>query len=648
MNKQINKLIDNENRTIFLQKNIQSEILRFYSELYRKNEVIDIDLDTILDYSDVPKLTDFLSQSLEGQLTMEEVFQSLSSMKNCKSPGLDGYTVEFFKHFWKDISFFLLRYLNFAFMSGRMSEIHKLGVISLIPKNNKERLYLRNWRLISLLNVTYKIASACIANRLKKVLPFLINENQKGFMEGRFIGENIRLLYDLLLYTDVNDIPGLLLLIDFEKAFDSISHHFIIKVLQYFKFGPSIIRWFSVFYENIQSCIVVNGHLTPRFRIERGCRQGDPLSSYIFLLCAEILGIMFRKSRFINGISISEKKLKLIQYADDTLLTLNGTFSELNVALSILDEYASISGLKINIHKTRAIWIGRYKHKKDILIDRDLTWVFDEYFKYLGVDFCTNLQEMVHYNYREKIMEIRSQMTSWLKRYLTVLGRVTVVKSLLISKLNYLIMSLPNPSDKVLKELNSLFYNFIWEEKPDKVCRNQMSQKYIDGGVKMIDIYAHCQSLKISWIRRIVKGSIDSYILCFLIASLPRQDDVILYMTCMGNHYFRELSKQTYNIFWSDMFSAYSYFLTIHYNNHVNVSSQPIWNNDNIKIGNLPIYMKKWCQKGVRFINDILDEEGRFLSLKDFQNIYDVRSNFLFLPYTVCCYQENVTKIHTQ
>ena len=124
-----------------------------------------------------------------------------------------------------------------------MSYTQKLGVISLIPKGKKDRHYLKNWRPISLLNVVYKLGSACIANRLKNVLPFLIHENQKGFMSGRFIGENIRLLYDLLLYTDINDIPGLLLLIDFEKAFDSISHDFIRKVLHFFKFGPSIVKW---------------------------------------------------------------------------------------------------------------------------------------------------------------------------------------------------------------------------------------------------------------------------------------------------------------------------------------------------------------------------------------------------------------------
>ena len=83
----------------------------------------------------------------------------------------------------------------------------------------------------------HKIASGCIANRLKQVLPHLIHENQKGFLKGRFIGENIRLLYDILLYTELNDIPGMLLMIDFEKAFDCISHKFLINVLDFFNLG---------------------------------------------------------------------------------------------------------------------------------------------------------------------------------------------------------------------------------------------------------------------------------------------------------------------------------------------------------------------------------------------------------------------------
>ena len=136
-------------------------------------------------------------------------------MKNDKSPGLDGFTVEFFKFFWIDIGCFILKSLNYGYCTGSLSITQKQGVITCIPKPNKSRFTLKNWRPISLLNVIYKLASAVISNRLKKVLDNLINENQKGFIAGRFLGENVRFIYDILFEAKKQNVPGLLLSIDF-------------------------------------------------------------------------------------------------------------------------------------------------------------------------------------------------------------------------------------------------------------------------------------------------------------------------------------------------------------------------------------------------------------------------------------------------
>ena len=129
----------------------------------------------------------------------------------------------FFKFFWIDIGPFILKSLNYGYRTGSLSITQKQGVITCIPKPNKSRCDLKNWRPISLLNVIYKLASAVIANRLKKVLDSLINENQNGFIAGRFLGENVRLIYDILFESKKQNLPGLLLSIDFEKAFDTVS-----------------------------------------------------------------------------------------------------------------------------------------------------------------------------------------------------------------------------------------------------------------------------------------------------------------------------------------------------------------------------------------------------------------------------------------
>ena len=244
---------------------------------------------------------------------------------------------------WNELKFFMVKSLNYAYAKGEMSFSIKLGIISLIPKGNKNRDDLKNWRPISLLNVIYKIATGCIANRLKKVLSYLIHENQKGFLKGRYIGENIRLLYDVMLYTELMDIPGMLLSIDFEKVFDSVSHDFLFKVLNFFNFGQSFIKLVHLFYDSAFSSVLVNGHMTKRFKVGRGCRQGDPLSPYLFLLCSEILGILIRQSSLISGISINGRIFKIVQYADDTILTLNGSLSDLTNSLDIIKEFGMFS-----------------------------------------------------------------------------------------------------------------------------------------------------------------------------------------------------------------------------------------------------------------------------------------------------------------
>ena len=149
-------------------------------------------------------------------------------------------------------------------------------VKELLHVSGKDRRYMGNWRPISLLNTDIKISSAVLANRLKQVLSFIKRDTQKGFMKNRFMGENTRLLYDLMHYLEDNDLDGLLLLVDFENAFDSIEWEFLIKALKSFNFGPSICKWFKTFYAESKSCVINNGHMSNFFNLEQGCHQAIP------------------------------------------------------------------------------------------------------------------------------------------------------------------------------------------------------------------------------------------------------------------------------------------------------------------------------------------------------------------------------------
>ena len=138
--------------------------------------------------------------------------------KNQKSPGSDGLTTKFYKIVWLDIKTYSVNAINYSYQIGHLSELQKQSIITLLPKSGKDTSFLQNWRSIDLLNVDYKVATKVIANRIKPLLPSIINQSQTGFMKGRYIGENIRLICEILETTEAQNLPGLVCFSDFEKA----------------------------------------------------------------------------------------------------------------------------------------------------------------------------------------------------------------------------------------------------------------------------------------------------------------------------------------------------------------------------------------------------------------------------------------------
>ena len=323
------------------------EIKLFYKNLYKSydDSLENIDLSTLNLGNNVPKLTEKQKEILDRPVTATEILSTLKRLKNNKSPGTSGFQAEFFKFFWKDIGAFIVRSFNCSIRKGELSTSQKLGIITILPKGNKPREFLKNWRPISLLNTTYKLFSGVIANRLKGVLNDLIHENQKGFLSGRFIGENTRLLYDLIDHIEIQNKPGMVLLLDFEKAFDSVSWNFIYKVFDFFNFGEYFITLLKIILTDIKLCVIQHGFSSEFFNIGRGCRQGDPASPYIFLLCVEIMGLMLRENRDISGITLFGREYKVLQYADDTTILLDGSEKSLKSALSLVDQFSKFSGL---------------------------------------------------------------------------------------------------------------------------------------------------------------------------------------------------------------------------------------------------------------------------------------------------------------
>ena len=250
--KLIPKLIRDNGEEILDQFDILNEQKSFYEKLYTStNPTISQEHKDLFLNSSNPYINTLSEDQMlqaEGKLSKNECLNALKNMKNCKSPGLDGFTVEFYKFFWKDLNEYLVRSFNYSLENESFSISQRQGLITCIPKEGKSKFLLKNWRPITLLNVDTKIASAALANRIKPLLQHIISETQQGFIRGRYIGECTRLIYDIIEKTEEDNIPGLLLLLDFEKAFDTLEWSFIDATLKFFGFGPTFCKWVSTLY----------------------------------------------------------------------------------------------------------------------------------------------------------------------------------------------------------------------------------------------------------------------------------------------------------------------------------------------------------------------------------------------------------------
>ena len=507
----------------------------------------------------------------------------------------------------------LLNSFNFSLQNGLMSSSQRNGVITLIPKKDRDTSYLKNFRPISLLTVDYTILAKTLANRLKTCLSHLIHPDQSGFLKGRNIANNIRLIIDIIEYTESNQIPGAILLLDIQKAFDSVSHEFLLRVLGQFNFSNKFINWIKAFYSGRRSYVSNYGNMTKPISMERGIFQGCPISPYLFLLVIETMALAIRQNPDIKGIPVEENELKISLLADDSNCFIDGSDSSLKSLFDTIEIFSQSSGCRLNISKSEAIWIGSKKGTQLYpFSEKGLKWNKST-FKTLGIHFSLNTKQLYDLNHMIKLKSIENTLNCWRARNLSLVGKICVIKTLLLPQLLYVfsVLCIKVPK-KFFRQLNTILFKFIWSGGSDRVKRQLMCNDYSFGGLKMIDPYIFSVAQKMAWVKLLLDDNYESLWKSIEVSVLNnfsvKQD--ILWKTYAPDNILNKLtssqlaeSLQTWYIFRES-------FSNLEFNSVFSSigSCQCIWFNRNIRSRSKQYFIyQDWLDKGIVYISDLLN-----------------------------------------
>jgi hypothetical protein len=293
--------------------------------------------------------------TLESPCSSEEVLEVLKGFSKDKSPGPDGWTVEFFLHFFELVGKDLLDVVEETRLGGEVIRSINSTFIALIPKVNCPSSF-GDFRPIALCNLCYKIIAKIIARRIRPILSRSLSEEQLGFLKGRQILDAIGTAQECLHSIKVKKLQAIILKLDLKKAYDCINWDFLRLTLLQCGFGLPTTNWIMGCVTSAAYAILINGESTKFFQSGRGLRQGFPLSPLLFILVMEGLSLSLKKGQAdgkLTGIKVSRLiKILHLLFVDDVLIMTKASIEEWQEINRILDVFCGASGLMINVQKS--------------------------------------------------------------------------------------------------------------------------------------------------------------------------------------------------------------------------------------------------------------------------------------------------------
>ncbi|KAK9169574.1 hypothetical protein Syun_001714 [Stephania yunnanensis] len=485
---------------------LEQEALSFFREVYRGDSSNGLPYDIRNKFPPIPLP---LSTAMSRPVSDEEVRTTVLAMSPNKAPGIDGIPTFFFQKNWNVVGGSLCNMVKACFTQGVMDTSINKSLITLIPKmENPERF--NHFRPISLCNVSYKIITKIVANRLKCVMSHLVNPAQTSFVEGRHITDNILIAQELL--HSMRTVRGrkgwLAVKIDLEKAYDRLSWNFIKDTLREANIPDGLSNIILTSLSSSSFQLLWNGNVSESFIPSRGVRQGDPISPYIFVLCMERLShaIMeaVNQGDWIAPTFGPEVCISHLFFADDLILFAEATEGQANVLYRILDSFCDHSGHKISYEKSQLFFspnvdpflAENIARKLNISITEDLG-------RYLGVPLLHGRVLKTTYNALKQ--KVQAQAQKWNPSNISLAGRITLSRSTLASIPLYTMQTSLLPKG-LCDDLDKICRGFLWgssngSRKSSLVAWDKVCQPRKNGGLGMRNMYDMNRSfiMKLGW-----------------------------------------------------------------------------------------------------------------------------------------------------
>ncbi|GJS07102.1 RNA-directed DNA polymerase, eukaryota, partial [Tanacetum coccineum] len=486
------------------------------------------------------------ADDLERGVSRDEIRRAVWNCGDNKSPGPDGFTFEFFKKYWDAVGSDFCEAIEHFFTSGGFSKGCNSSFVTLIPKIIDAK-FVNDFRPISLIGCVYKVVTKVLANRLVSVIGDLVSDTQSAFVAGRQILDGPFILDEILKWCKRMKKQAMFFKVDFAKAYDSVRWDYLIDVLEAFGFGSVWCNWIRGILYSSKASILVNGSPTKEFSCYRGLKQGDPLAPYLFILVMESLHLSFSRvveEDLFKGIQLPRSiSISHLFYADDAMFIGEWSDNNLKGITNILKCFFLASGLQINVHKCQLLGVGVPNNVVQQAADSIGCSILNNQFRYLGVMVGDNMSRLKAWD--DIILKIKSRLSKWKVKTLSIGGRLTLLKSVLGASPIYAmsIFTVPRGVLKALESIRNRFFNGAdqSDNKITWVAWDKVLASKKKGGLGVSSFFALNRALLLKWVWRFM--SQDHSLWCQVINALYGSKVVI----CLYNA-LKRVSRATNNL----------------------------------------------------------------------------------------------------